>query len=90
MSFGDDDGSGDDKILRENGGGGRGNIAGEQSEIERAGFLQAAGGGGKAESAREERLRKAVVSWAEDPQRIREVHGRDLRSSMRYGADSPE
>src|SRR5256885_15096435 len=50
MFFGERDGSGDDKILREDSGGGSGDIAGKNGEIERAGFFEAASGGGEAEA----------------------------------------
>src|ERR1700687_3475143 len=51
MGFGDDHGGGNDKILGEHGGSGCGQIAGEHSEVERAGFLEATGSRGEAESA---------------------------------------
>jgi len=50
MFFGERDGSGDDEILREDGGGGSGHVAGKNGEIERAGFFEAASGGGEAET----------------------------------------
>src|SRR5882762_8798079 len=59
--LGNENGCGNDEILREHGGGrGRG-VARKNREIERAGFLQAARGRGKAEPARQGCFRKCVL-----------------------------
>src|SRR5467141_3074621 len=52
---------GNDKVLREDGGGRRRHVARKNREIERAGFLQAARGRGKAEPARQRCFRKCVL-----------------------------
>src|ERR1700730_4916988 len=51
MRLGNQYGSGNDKILSEHSGRRSGNVAGEDGEIERAGFFQAAGGRGEAKAA---------------------------------------
>src|SRR5262249_7691660 len=48
--LGKSDGSGDDEILGKDGGGGRGDVARKNGEVERSGFLEAASGGGEAET----------------------------------------
>src|SRR5438046_994819 len=50
MFFGESDGSGDDEILREDGGGRGRDVAGKNGEIEGASFFEAAGGGGETEA----------------------------------------
>src|SRR6266480_1258700 len=59
--FGKKHGRGDDKILREDGGGRGRNVARKNREIERAGFLEAAGGRGEAKPARQGGFRKCVL-----------------------------
>jgi hypothetical protein len=53
MFLGDEDGSGNDQILREQGGSRRRHIARNDGQIERSGFLQAASSSGEAKSQRE-------------------------------------
>jgi len=50
MFFGESDGSGYDEILREDGGGRSGNVAGKEWRDRERRFFEAAGGGGKAEA----------------------------------------
>src|SRR6516165_5923770 len=50
IPLGDPDGRGDNQVLRENRRGRRRDVAREEGQVERAGFLEAAGGGGKAEA----------------------------------------
>src|SRR5260370_10259889 len=61
VRFGDGHRSRYHQILREDSRGGSAYIAAENGEIERAGFFQAAGGGGEAEAARKRRFRKSVL-----------------------------
>ena len=61
MLFGDGDWGGDDKILREDCGGGGRNVARNDGEIERAGFFQAAGEACEPESARERSFGECVL-----------------------------
>jgi hypothetical protein len=59
--FGNENGRGNYKILREDRGGRRRHVARKNREVQRAGFLQAASGRGEAESARQGRFRKCVL-----------------------------
>src|SRR5712671_7492148 len=61
MRFGNQDGSGNHQVLRKYSGGGSGNLAGENGEIERAGFFQAAGGRGEAKAAGKRGFRESVL-----------------------------
>ena len=61
MCFGNQDGSGDYEILRKYSGGGSRDFAGEDSEVERAGFFQAAGSRGEAKAARKRGFRESVL-----------------------------
>ena len=61
MLFGDGDRSGDDKILREDRGGGSRNVARNDGEVERAGFFQATGKACEPESARERSFGECVL-----------------------------
>src|SRR6267154_6561271 len=63
MCFGNQDGSGDHQVLREYSGGGSGNFAGEDGEVERAGFFEAAGGRGEAKAAGKRGFRESVLHW---------------------------
>ena len=97
VSLGDDHRSSHDEILSKDGGGGRGEIAGQEGQVESTGFLQAAGGGGKTKAARESRfgrslfhgrwVRKANAQLTEgtsDPPRDR----RQVRRHRRQERDS--
>src|SRR5467141_2632351 len=59
--LGNENGCGNHEILRENGGGRGRSVARKNREIERAGFLQAAGGRGEAKPSRQRSFRKCVL-----------------------------
>src|SRR5712671_5857085 len=61
MRFGNQDGSGNHQVLRKYSGGGSGNFAGEDGEVERAGFFQATGGRGEAKAAGKSGFRESVL-----------------------------
>jgi len=65
--LGESDRSSHDEILCEDGGSRGRDVAGENREIERARFFQAAGGGGEAESFGKLRLRWELASSKHDP-----------------------
>src|SRR5580692_5443372 len=65
--LGNGDGSGGDEILREDGGGGSRDVAADHRDIERTGFLQAAGEACEPETVRERSFGKCVL------------HQRDIR-----------
>src|ERR1700730_11601465 len=63
MRFRNEHGGGNQQILREHTGRGSGTGAGENGEVERAGFFQAAGRRGEAEAARERGFRQSVLHY---------------------------
>src|SRR6267378_1417943 len=63
MRFGNQHGGGNNQVLREYSGRGSGNIAGENGQIERAGFFQAAGRRGEAEAAGQRGFRQSGLHF---------------------------